>query len=322
MRKKANGKNLVNAVKRTKHRREREGRFLKKTVNYAGQKLNVSISPYFLAMAFYFGIKGLFYTFICSFVALVLHEFSHARESRKRGYVLDELKLMPYGASLYGRFEGVKWQDEVRIAAAGPIFNLFLVVVFVAIWWLVPVTYSFTLDFVLANVSIAAFNVLPVYPLDGGRVALACLSSVYGRQRAYKTVRIISYTVIAACLCLFATAAYFSFNLSFIAVGFFLLTSALIPDKRSHYTCAYDLAYRTERVRRGAEICEIAVTDDSELGVLFSLLKFERVTKFIVYDRSFRRRAVLDEFEVKEALAALNTKSTVSEALSFLKNKS
>ncbi|MDE7395229.1 MAG: site-2 protease family protein, partial [Clostridiales bacterium] len=152
-------------------------------------KLRISPLVFLFALVMLFFRQGV--ALIGYTVAVVLHEMAHAEVARRRGYALTQVKIMPYGASLTGKFEGAGWKDEVRIAAAGPLMNLILAVLCVALWWLLPVTYFFTETFVIACVCTALSNLLPVFPLDGGRVFLAVMSCRVPRERAYKVVRLL-----------------------------------------------------------------------------------------------------------------------------------
>lgn len=109
----------------------------------SADELKVYISPVMAVMAVFFVATGMAYEFACSLAAVMLHECAHARVAKKLGYELNVINLMPYGAALCGDVQ-IKSAHEVRIAVAGPLFNLVLAVLFAALWWLAPATYLFT----------------------------------------------------------------------------------------------------------------------------------------------------------------------------------
>lgn len=93
---------------------------------------------------------------------------------------------MPYGAALIGEYESASARDEIAIAAIGPACNFFLLLITVATWWLCPAFYDFTACFAAANLCLVVVNLLPVFPLDGGRILLAALSRYRSRSVALK----------------------------------------------------------------------------------------------------------------------------------------
>ena len=94
---------------------------------------------------------------LCSSVlAVAIHELCHYLAARIKGYRLIKLTLMPYGAIMYAE-ERIVSDDEILISAAGPMSNLFICVFVIALWWLFPALYSYTIDF-YANFAIGAFN--------------------------------------------------------------------------------------------------------------------------------------------------------------------
>ena len=169
-------------------------------------KIRLSFLVILLAIAM--TVMGFFVPFVSYLFATVLHEIAHASVAKRLGYVLNEFRLMPYGCALYGEFEWAKPSDEIRIAIAGPLCNLVLAVLCTAIWWLIPQSYPYTATFVTANVSLLFVNLLPVYPLDGGRIALGLLSKKLTRAKAYSSLRVVGYIVGISFALLFVSSCF------------------------------------------------------------------------------------------------------------------
>ena len=139
------------------------------------EKLKINIHPTFIVFAcllIYFGQALLFFNYL---LVIFLHELSHAFIARRLGYNIKNIKLIPFGICLNINSFSITPKDEIKIALAGPITNLFLVLCTVAIWWVFPSTYNYTYIFCYANFITAIFNLIPAFPLDGGRVLLAIL---------------------------------------------------------------------------------------------------------------------------------------------------
>jgi stage IV sporulation protein FB len=279
------------------------------------KKFSIVLSPLFfimLAVMIFFG--GIF-DIVVYFLALILHEFAHAEVAARLGYTLTKFKLMPYGASLTGNFEGVRTKDEMLIAVAGPAFNIIVAIPFVALWWLVPASYYVTEQFVYASLCVAIFNILPVFPLDGGRALLAFLSRNMPRNVAYKRLRICGYLFSFLFLALFVLSIVFSVNFSFALIAFFMLSSTLIPDKSSFYQRLYSMAYRSERLKKGLAVKEILVDGEITLLKLSKMLSGTCFTRFIVSDLGFNTIAVIDERQVEELMLKYSASKTINELI-------
>ncbi len=156
-------------------------------------------------------------------VAVLLHEISHYIAASKLFYRCKEIRLDIFGAVLYGEFQDVEGRDRIVIALAGPLANLALCLACLALWWIVPDSYYYTEVFFTANLTMACVNLLPCYPLDGGRVLTGLLEKHLGSKALAVTKRC---TVIAslAAFALFVFSLFTEtklFALGLFAVGLF-----------------------------------------------------------------------------------------------------
>lgn len=258
------------------------------------------ISPIMLIMATVFVAFGMAYEFACSLTAVVLHEFAHAKTAKRLGYALNEIKLMPYGAALCGA-EDLRPKHEIAIAAAGPALNFILGMIFAAMWWLIPSSYLFTQTFCVCNIYIGVFNLLPVYPMDGGRILLAALSVKFDRRRAYIACRIISALFGIAAIALFALSAVYALNICFLTVGVFMIASAFVPDARARYYALFAAGGRRARLKHTLEKKVFAVSAETTTAELCRALDPDKFVQFDVYDDD-RLIASLSEAELTELI--------------------
>lgn len=281
-------------------------------------KIRVSLFVYLMALVMtFFGKIG---DFLSYFAAVVLHELAHAEYAKRRGYALTEFRLMPYGAALIGEFEDVSRGDEIRIAAAGPLCNIALILLSVALWWLVPASYCFTEQFVYANLSLAAVNLLPVYPLDGGRIALALLSGKRPRNEAYKKLRIVGYVVGAAFAAAFVASCFFAANPTFLSMSAFIILSTVVPDHRCRYERLYRLTNLDRKAKKGLKVQEVLISDSAPAASLFAHLRSDFFTQFKVVGTDFEAVGVLSENELNDFCGA-DFSGTVGELIGSKKRK-
>lgn len=266
-----------------------------------GAEVSIYISPIMFVMAVFFVAFGMAYEFACSLTAVILHECAHARVAKRLGYALGEIRLMPYGAALCG-ISDMRPAHEVAIAIAGPLFNLTLGLVFAAMWWLVPTSYAFTSTFCVCNLYIGLFNLMPVYPLDGGRIAFALLSVRLRRAKAFKVMRVLSGVFGAVFLGLFVLSAVYALNVCFLSVGLFMLVSAFIPDRRAQYYALFAAGERDRRLVRPLETRTFAVSRDASLVDLCKTLDPDRYTVFVLCDGNAAPERSVSETELLDAV--------------------
>jgi Zn-dependent protease/CBS domain-containing protein len=132
------------------------------------------------------------------FLCVVLHEFGHSLVARRLGIETRDITLLPIGGVAQLKSLPEKPMDEVKIAIAGPLVNVVLAPIFFGVALLLgggltmpanildgvhSAAQVFTyLGFI--NVALVVFNLIPAFPMDGGRVLRGLLAARLGAVRA------------------------------------------------------------------------------------------------------------------------------------------
>lgn len=172
----------------------------------------------YVFLCIYFGWYNDIFYYV---VVLYLHEYAHYFVLKKLGYDAEQMIFSVYGSSLQTN-NHYKVRDEILIALAGPIFNIILIICTIALWWVIPSIYFFTKTFVICNVVVLIFNILPIYPLDGGRVLLSALSTKIKRNKLEKISSKVCLVFGIIVLLLFTISIFFKINYNLLFIGIFL----------------------------------------------------------------------------------------------------
>lgn len=138
--------------------------------------------------------------FVSLFAIVILHEFGHALACRSVGGEARNITLWPLGGVAFvnppARPGAVLWS-----IAAGPLVNVLLIPVTVLIYFSVRGELAWYVDgnnvqmfwfaVMSMNFGLLVFNMMPVYPLDGGQVLMSLLWFVVGRATALKIASVI-----------------------------------------------------------------------------------------------------------------------------------
>ena len=194
------------------------------------------IHPLFIAYVFLLVLIGQSLSVLWFFLAVILHELGHSFVAKKLGYKLDKLTIMPYGVCLNYNTKCFYGNDEIYIALAGPLVNLFLIILTVAFWWIFPITYNYTYLFCYANIMLFSFNFLPCYPLDGGRILVGLVSKKLQRKYAIKISIIFNIIISIIFVLIFIFGLFIGIkNFNLIIISLFLLGGILDPNNYSKY---------------------------------------------------------------------------------------
>ncbi len=165
--------------------------------------------------------------YLALFLIVLLHEFGHALACRQVGGTADRIMLWPLGGVAYvnppQRPGATLWS-----IAAGPLVNVALFPILLGVYlfgkshgWIFTMReeYLFVQAVLSIDLGLLLFNLLPVYPLDGGQIVRSVLWYFMGRARSLMVTTIVSFVGIAGLIAL----ALWTRSLWTVAIAVFML---------------------------------------------------------------------------------------------------
>ncbi|MEN8114704.1 MAG: site-2 protease family protein [Actinomycetota bacterium] len=180
-------------------------------------------------------------------VSVLAHEASHAIVARRRGLTVRRIRLLAFGGYTTIEDKPNKPSDELFVSAAGPVVSIFLS----GVLWLggagiggAPAARSALQFLAFANLFIAVFNLLPGFPLDGGRVLRSIVWAMKGdriraTEVAVRSGRAFGWVVIGGAT-FYAFTRLDPWSLLWVILGWYLLRSAEVAGRRERLLVAVD----------------------------------------------------------------------------------
>lgn len=139
-------------------------------------------------------ILGLFFGFLRElailFFIITLHELAHSLTSKYYGYETEKIELSLFGGAVKtDEIIFLEPKKVILISIVGPMLNFAFFFVSISISKVFGINNDLLNFFIYANLSLGIFNLLPVLPLDGGRMLRACLNkSLELKEATFTTV--------------------------------------------------------------------------------------------------------------------------------------
>jgi Zn-dependent protease/predicted transcriptional regulator len=174
-----------------------------------------------------------FMTAILFFLSILMHEFSHSIVATRNGMPIKKITLYIFGGVAQMERDVDKPQSELKIAAAGPAMTVLLALAFYGISFLFresAMAFALLRSLMRFSIIVLVFNMVPGFPLDGGRILRAAIW--YKTGNISRATRIASRVgkVFAVFLIVIGFVNFFAGNfiggLWLVFIGFFLYQAA------------------------------------------------------------------------------------------------
>ncbi|WP_050033271.1 CBS domain-containing protein [Halorubrum halophilum] len=232
--------------------------------------LTEGLTPWALGLAAALGLFG----------GVLLHEFGHSIVAMRYGYEIESITLWLLGGLASFTEFPEDWKHEFWIAIAGPVVSVAVGLVCFGVFALAPVGSNAVLFvfgyLALLNVVLAVFNMLPAFPMDGGRVLRALLAR--NQPHAQATQRAAGIGKVFAFL--MGLIGLFTFQLLLIVLAFFIYMAASGEAQQTTLKAAFQDVTVSDVMTRREDLH--TVTEDTSVAELVSRMFEERHTGYPV----------------------------------------
>lgn len=253
------------------------------------ERLKISVRPSFVILCLIVILCNNTFLFFSYVFSVLIHELAHYYVAKIYYFRCNTIVLSFTGAVLYGDFDESVGAQQCNIALSGPLVNIALAMLFVALWYIFPSSYVYTREFVYANIAIGATNLLPCYPLDGGKVLIGLLYNKFGYKKSLSITKKVTFVFSVTLFCVFAVSLftpYPLFALGLMAV--FLFGGAIMSVDKKIYSrlSAFDNAEKL--LRRGMERRTLVFLSTATLDMAVKKRENGYLTRIEIVDKNFR----------------------------------
>lgn len=200
-------------------------------------RFRIDLKIFIFLVIFYFTKQIELYAYIMFFA--FIHELGHLMAGLLMGMRPEKLELMLFGVTVSFKINVKEYNKKIKkgnaleakkimVAFAGPITNLIIILIMCNL----SLDIEKSLIIIYTNFLIMIFNLLPIYPLDGGRILKGILHINLGKRKAEKYVNNISKITLILITSMSSIFILYFQNISIVLIDFYLWYLVLKEDFR------------------------------------------------------------------------------------------
>lgn len=199
-------------------------------------RFRIDLKIFLFLILFYVTKQIEIYTVIMFFA--IIHELGHMVAGLLMGMKPEKLEIMPYGVSVSFKLMPKDYNRKIKrgnqlelkkilVALAGPITNFMIITIVLQM----NMNLVSTLMILYSNLVLILFNLLPIYPLDGGRLIKGVLHIFLGKMKAEKYTNYISFVTLMIVTFVSSIAIYQLQNIAIFLVVLMLWVIFIREDR-------------------------------------------------------------------------------------------
>ncbi len=190
-------------------------------------RFRIDLKIFIFLIIFYFTKQIKIYAIVILFA--FIHELGHLLIGLILGMKPERLEIMPFGLSISFKIKPEEYNQKIKkgnifefkklvVAAAGPLTNFFIIIIVNYL----KIDMLKSLIIIYTNFLIMIFNLIPIYPLDGGRILKSVLHIFFGIQKSEQYINITSKVTIIIITALISILILYVHNIAMVLIDMYL----------------------------------------------------------------------------------------------------
>ncbi len=217
-------------------------------------RIRLDLKIFLFALLFYLTKQIELYALLMIFA--LFHELGHIISGLILGFKLEKINIMPMGLSISFKVPLENYNKKIQnsrllslkkiiIALSGPVINIIIAIIFIF--------NNFNLEeyqrlsIIYANLLLCIFNLLPIYPLDGGRILKQILKIKYGIKYSMEYIHIVENCTIILLTIISSITIYYLENIAILFIIIYLWILVINENKKySLHKKIYEYVLKSE----------------------------------------------------------------------------
>lgn len=279
-------------------------------------KANIEIDPVIYIVVVVMILSGHLTEYLSVLVSVFLHELGHIATTLAFGGNIYTIRIMPVGLNAVIQDSSCSRTERIIIYLSGPCINLAIILICIIIQSLGMNFNEIAAYLTGLNIGLLIFNLLPVLPLDGGRILKEMLSAKIGIFLASRYIYVFSCCLSA----LFIATGIFQFtflkrNFSLILIGIYVFFALILEVREAAMMNVKNIVFRRSRlINKGIYPArDLVVLENVHMGEILKAMDHDRFHIIHVLDEELKFVNILTEQQVIDAMIKYNAEITFKE---------
>ncbi|MCX7923833.1 MAG: site-2 protease family protein [Clostridia bacterium] len=282
------------------------------------KKIHLEVNPFFLIILLIALIFGYIDKFLAAFMSIMLHELGHVVLTVISGGRVYIIRILPVGFNAVIEEGECSRLRRVYIYFGGPITNLIIVLLCLIMEPYYLIQTNNMHFFISINLWLAIFNLIPILPLDGGKVLREVLAERVGLFIASKYIR--SLSIVLSSLAIILGIVQFlnnNHNFSLLLVGAYISFIIIFERRETALMNVKSVVYRRSRIlKKGVYPARnIVVVKSMHMGEVLKSMDFDMFHIIHVLDENLGLVKVLTEQEMIDFMLKFSSDMTFDDLI-------